>query len=226
MVMTLPMNLLYLRQRTRRFFWWLDHFLVDGIRAIRILAPVAVATLTSACVVSDFRGDGKLVDHGPFAAKDRYVLDLGPVDLSRTGKYTYTMSNLPAVDFVIGLEIVEAEANQFTGNRPAHSGSIRLLLETSNHEIVISEDGPLKSWKRSFVKGNFESFLYRAGEEHWISNNDGTTSPVPDGVRKDGGWGTYFSPRPDTTYRLTLEVLEAQAQPRPARLLVTGGGWK
>jgi len=104
--------------------------------------------------------------------------------------------------------------------------SIRLLLETSNHEIVISEDGPLKSWKRSFTKGRFESFLYRAGKEHWITNKDGTTSPVADGVRTDEGWGSFFLPRPEITYQLTLEVLEAQAQPRPARLLLKGGGWK
>ena len=224
--MMFPMNLQYLRRRTRRFFSRLDHFLVDGLRAIRILALVAVATLASACVVSGFRGDGKLVDHGPFAAKDRYVLDLGPVDLGRTGKYTYTMTNLPATDFVVGLEIVEVEANRSTQNRPPHPGRIRLLLETSNHEIVISEDGPLKSWIWSFATGNFESFLYRAGEEHWISNKDGTTSPVPDGVRTDGGWGTYFSPRRNIKYQLTLEVLETRAQPRPTRLLVKGGGWK
>jgi len=217
----------YLRREIR--FWFLSrprHFVIDRSRFVRILALIVAATLSSACVVSNFRGDGKLVDYGPFAARHRYVLDLGPVDLGRTGKYTYTMSNLPSVDFVIGLEIVEAQANQFTGNQPAHSGSIRLLLETSNHEIVISEDGPLESWIWSFAKGNFESFLYRTGKEHWITNKDGTTSPVPDGTRTDEGWGTYFLPRPDITYRLTLEVLEAQALPRPTRLLVTGGGWK
>jgi hypothetical protein len=135
------------------------------------------------------------------------------------------MTNLPATDFIVGLEIVELEANR-SGNRPLHTGRIRLLLETSNHEIVISEDSALKSWVWSFTLGDFKSFLYRTGEEHWITNKDGTTSPVADGVRTDEGWGTYFSPRPDITYRLTLEVLEAQALPRPTRLLVQGGGWK
>jgi len=223
--MTLPMKLQYLRHRTRRLFPQLG-FLADGIRATRILALVALATLTSACVVSAFRGDGKLIDHGPFAARHRYVLDLGPVDLSRTGKYTYTMSNLPATEFVVGVEIVEAEVYQSMENQPAHSGSIRLLLETSNHAIVMSEDGSLKSWERSFTKGNFETFLYRSGEIRWISNKDGTTSPVREGVRTDEGWGSSFLPRPEITYQLTLEVLEAQAQPRPTRLLFKGGGWK
>jgi len=191
-----------------------------------ILAAVASVVVNSGCAGWAYQGDGKLRDSGPLASRHRYVLDLGPIDLGRTGKYTYTMSNMPAVDFAIGLEIVEVEPNRFTGNQPVHSGSIRLLLETSNHEIVISEDGPLKSWRRSFVRDNFESFLYRKGEEHWITNKDGTTSPVADGVRTDEGWGSFFLPRSNITYRLTLEVLEAQALPRPTRLLVQGGGWK
>lgn len=187
---------------------------------------LVVVTTLAACATSEFQGDGKLVDHGPFAAKDRYVLDLGPVDMGRPGKYTYTMARLPETDFVVGLEIVETEPNQFTPNPPAHSGRIRVLLETSAREVVIREDSSLKSWKRSFTKGRFESFLYRVGEEHWITNKDGTTSPVADGVRTDEGWGTFFRPRPDMSYQLTLEVVETQDQPRPTRLLLKGGGWK
>ncbi len=195
-------------------------------RVMLFLAIVASVAVSSGCAGWAYQGDGKLQDSGPLASHDRYVLDLGPIDLGRTGQYTYTMSNLPAVDFIVGLEIVEVEPNRFTANQPVHSGSIRLLLETSNHEIVISEDGPLKSWRRSFVRDELESFLYRKGKEHWITNKDGTTSPVSDGVRTDEGWGTYFVPRPDITYRLTLEVLEAQGLPRPTRLLLKGGGWK
>ncbi len=197
------------------------HVVID-----RTLTLVACAILFSACATSNFQGDGKLVDHGLFAAKDRYVLDLGPVDLARTGKYAYTMSNLPEVTFVIGLEIVEAEANRSTGNRPPHAGRVRLLLETSDHEIVVDEDNALRSWVWSFGVGDFESFLYRRGDAYSVSEKDGTSHGVHVGVRKDEGWGTFFLPRPDIKYQLTLEVLEAQAQPRPTRLLLKGGGWK
>jgi len=219
------MKLEYVRMGTRLRSWW-HHFFIERIRASRILTPIVVATLFSACVTSDYQGDGKLVNHGPFAAKDRYVLDLGPVDLARTGKYIYTMGNLPGDRFAIGLEIVEAEPNRSTGNRPPHSGRIRLLLETSNHEIVVSEDSDLKSWIWSFGRGDLKSFLYRTGEEYWVSSKDGTSHTVHVGVRTDEGWGTFFSPRPDIKYQLTLEVLEAHAQPRPTRLLLKGGGWK
>ncbi len=191
-----------------------------------ILATVASVVVGSGCVGWTYQGDGKLRDSGPLASHDRYVLDLGPVDLGRTGKHTYTMTNLPADRFAIGLEIIEAEPNRATSNRPPHSGRIRLLLETSNYEIVVSEDSDLKSWIWSSRRDDLESFLYITGKEHWIANKDGTTSPVPDGVRTDEGWGSFFLPRPDSTYRLTLEVLEAQALPRPTRLLLKGGGWK
>jgi hypothetical protein len=195
-------------------------------KVMLIFATVASVAVSTGCAGWAYQGDGKLRDSGPLASHDRYVLDLGPIDLDRTGEYTYTMSNLPADHFTIGLEIVEAAPNSSIGNRPPHPGRIRLLLETSNHEIVVSEDSALNSWIWSYMERDLKSFLYRAGEEHWITNKDGTTSPVPDGVRTDGGWGTYFSPRPDITYRLTLEVLEAQPQPQPTRLLVKGGGWK
>lgn len=209
-----------------RFCSQLDRFLGGGNRASRLLLLAAMVVVSPSCAVGDFRGDGKFVDHGPFAAKDRYVLDLGPVDLGRTGKYAYRMGNLPTVDFAIGLEIVEAEPNQIAGKRPSHTANVRLVLETSNKETVVSEDGSLKSWKWTFSQGSVKSFLYRAGEEHWVSNKDGTTSPVPDGVKIDEGWGTFFRPRREMTYQLTLEVLEAQAEPRPTRLLLKGGGWK
>ena len=195
-------------------------------KVMLILATVAAVVVSSGCAGWAYQGDGKLRDSGPLASHDRYVLDLGPIDLGRTEKYTYAMTNLPADSFAIGLEIVEVEANRSTQNPPPHTGRVRLLLETPNHEIVVSEDAPLRYWIWSFVLGDFKSFLYRAGKEHWITNKDGTTSPVADGVRTDEGWGSFFLPRPEITYQLTLEVLEAQAQPRPARLLLKGGGWK
>jgi len=211
--------------RMRHFFSRLGHFLINGGRRHRVLASVVVTTFCSACVVGDFQGDGRLVDRGPFAQKDRYVLDLGPVDLSRTGKYTYTMNNLPDTYFVAGLKIIEVEPDR-GGSRPPHLGRLRLLLETSNHDVVISEDSALDSWTWSSVLGSVESFLYRKGKQHWISNKDGTTSPVFDDVRTDEGWGSFFLPRRGVTYHLVLEVLEAQTQPRPTYLLLKGGGWK
>jgi hypothetical protein len=192
----------------------------------KVLLILATVVVCSGCAGWTYQGDGKLRDSGPLASHDRYVLDLGSIDLGQTGKHTYAMTNLPADVFAIGLEIVEVEANRFTQDPLPRTGRVRLVLETPNHEIVVSEDSPLRSWKRSFVRGDFKSFLYRVGEEHWISNKDGTTSPIADGVRIDEGWGSFFLPRPDIKYQLTLEVLEAQAQPRPTRLLLKAGGWK
>src|SRR6266508_2560825 len=99
-------------------------------KVMLFLAIVAAVVVSSGCAGWAYQGDGKLRDSGALASHDRYALNLGAIDLGRTGQYTYTMSNLPAADFVIGLEIVEVEANRFTGNRPVYSGSIRLLLET------------------------------------------------------------------------------------------------
>ena len=127
------------------------------------LATITSSVVTLGCASWTYQGDGRLRDSGPLAARHRYVLDLGSIDLGRTGKYTYTMTNLPAADFAVGLEIVEVEAN-LTMNRPTHSGSVRLLLETSNREIVISEGGPLKSWVWSFTRDSSSHFSIARGK--------------------------------------------------------------
>jgi len=146
----------------RHFFSRLGHFLINGGRRHRVLASVVVTTFCSACVVGDFQGDGRLVDRARSPKKDRYVLDLGPVDLSRTGKYTYTMNNLPDTYFVAGLKIIEVEPDR-GGSRPPHLGRLRLLLETSNHDVVISEDSALDSWTCPLCWGVWSRFSIEKG---------------------------------------------------------------
>jgi hypothetical protein len=56
---------------------------------------VSVMSLSGCYRVSQYSGDGQLTDNGRFAATDRYVLDLGPIDLTRPGMRTFRLSGLP-----------------------------------------------------------------------------------------------------------------------------------
>jgi hypothetical protein len=164
------------------------------------------------CSAGNFQGDGSFVDRGPLAAKDRYIVDLGTVDLTKIGQHKYSIGNLPSVPFATGLEIRESSPNVDPRKRPLHSGRVRLLLESEEGKMVFAEDAPLRDWVWTYDRGESESFLYRAGK--------GT------GPSLDLAAGSLFVPRAGTRYRLTFEVVEPQPSARPARLLLKGGGWQ
>lgn len=170
---------------------------LPGYCAATFLWPLI---LLASCTTIDYQGDGKFVDRGPFEGTDRYVVDLGVVDLGKAGQYKYVVGNLPPVQFFAGLEILENKPN-VPRQRPPHGGRIRLLLETENGQRVFGVDAPLDEWGWSFRNNEPRSFLHQ-------------------------GSGSSFLPRSGAKYRLALEVVEPQPQARPARLLVKGGGWQ
>jgi hypothetical protein len=66
---------------------------------------VLAIALTGCLAGMFYSGDGRLIDHGPTAFDQRYVLDLGSVDLRKTGKVQYHLGKLPNVPFNVGLDI-------------------------------------------------------------------------------------------------------------------------
>lgn len=166
----------------------------------------------ASCSAVNFQGDGAFVDRGPLAAKDRYIVDLGKVDLTKIGQHKYSIGNLPSVPFATGLEIRESSPNVDPRRRPLHVGRVRLLLESEEGQMVFAEDAPLSDWAWTYDRGESESFLYRAGKGA--------------GPALDRAAGSLFVPRSGAKYRLTFEVVEPQPSARPTRLLLKGGGWQ
>ena len=64
-----------------------------------------VVLLAGCYDVSEYTGDGKLVDNGARSATDRYILNLGLIDLRKQQKYTYRISGLPEENFIAGIEL-------------------------------------------------------------------------------------------------------------------------
>lgn len=184
----------------------------------------AVMSLTACYRASSYSGDGRLTDYGWWELEgNRFVLDLGPVDLSVPSRHSYRLSNLPNAEFTAGVEIVEAEPNLIGSARPAHPSVVRLELTTSNNEVAIIEEGPLDIWVWSYGVGGMESYLYRRGEAKEVPLGGGTTTSERLGVKAAKGWGSYFTPEESTTYFLTFEVLDSRSETkRPARLVLYG----
>lgn len=188
-------------------------------------ASIAGTSLLLLACTAEYTGDGTFVDHGAMTARERYVLDLGPVELTQLSQYRYRLVGLPDEEMVVGIEVIEAEPNIDT--RPNHPARVRLKVEARDGPVVLLEEAPMNSWVWSYGLRDPKSFYYRTGEAREIPVRTGVMTYQRIGQRADAGWGTYFTPRKGATYLLTLDVLASDSAPsRPARLKVVGGGWK
>ncbi len=181
--------------------------------------------LLSGC--NDYSGDGIYKDHGLLTAKDRYVIDLGDIDLSSAKKYKFTLSGLPAVEMVVGLQI-EPILNDKKGDsidRREYNSLVRLELRNTLGELSIKEMSQLKEWIWSHSNnGDMKYFIYRKGE---YKNEEGERDPRAN-LLANKGWGTYFLPRKNGKYNLIFEVIEPINISHKAqiKMIVKGGGWK
>ena len=168
-----------------------------------------------------YSGDGQFTDNGFMAYSRRYVIDLGPVDLSKPGAYKYKLAGMPRAEFNVSIRVFEGKRNQWDV-QPEYPVSVRVQMQTVNGESVIFEEGSLNSWVRSFGVLDDVSDLYRRGESREIPLARGGSTYEPLGVKASGGWGTYFKSETNRTYILQLEVLSSENWDRPARVLVEG----
>ena len=183
-----------------------------------LLLSIGATVALSACYrASSYSGDGRLVDNGWQLKGGRYALDLGPIDISRTGKYSYTLKRLPDAEFVIGIEVEEAAPNR--DQRPNHKAQVRLDLKGGGGSIV-AEGGSLDNWTWSYGLGDTKSFLYRRGEGKDVPLPNGGTKGQRVGVKPSGGWGSYFTADESVNYELTFQLLASEMPQRPARLVL------
>lgn len=193
------------------------------IHTIPKLISFGTFLIISSCYqASSYKGDGKLVDNGWRCYSCRYVLDLGPIDLSNGGAYSYTLRNLPHAEFTIGIEIIELEPNRIDSQRPDHQGQVQLELKDANNEVIVFEDIPLDNWTWSYGEGDLKSFLYRSGETKEMPYSDGETRPMAVGKKPSDGWGSYFTAEESKAYSLKLQVLRPIKIKKAARLMLIG----
>jgi hypothetical protein len=152
-----------------------------------------------------YKGDGVFTDKGVLAPHERYVLDLGKIQLNRKGEYSYFMSNLPQEEMTVGLGITDDVS--FTDNlkdklKDKFPITIKIKLTNGEGKTVINEEGALHDWAWVFISGTNYHFVY--------------------------GRGTYFTPRKREPYKLTVAVFPTgnARSAQMANVQVKGGGWK
>jgi hypothetical protein len=166
---------------------------------IRYALPIGFAFLTIGCS-NQYSGDGRLIDNGPQLKGGRYVVDLGPIDISKPGAYSYSLRGMPDGEFVVGFEIVEAKPNR--EQRPTHQAEVRLSLKDSTGRDIVGATGSLDSWVWSYGRDDPKSFLYRRVESEASDR------------------GTYFTATSEVAYQLQLSILSSKMESRPVRLLI------
>jgi hypothetical protein len=182
-----------------------------------------------------YKGDGRFNDNGCTAATDRYVLDLGEINLASNQKYTYKMSNLPSEEMTIGFSIegfknIQNPDTAVYNTRPVNP-LVRIILTNSKGQLVVDEMSNLSRWVWSGRGVNYrESYVYLRGEEVKRSLSKGSDVVTYDRikVKSDGGWGTYFIPTSWTAYHLTIEIIEPGKNAKDYKAIVRllGDGWK
>jgi hypothetical protein len=204
----------------------MDTTLSNRTRA-RTFAFAAVVALLG-CSAGHYTGDGRLSDKGWAAAHDRYVLDLGEIDLNARSRIVKKLAGLPpGVTFAIGLSVGETAPNSTAPMTPKLSAVVRLTVISGDGTLIIAEEAPLNEWVTSQAVGSSEAFLYRRGRSVDVPLPDGAATHSPVDVRPDGGWGSYFTTASGAEYSLTLEVMSGEAPPVPqTRLVAKGGSWK
>ena len=172
------------------------------MRKVFLVVAVSLVSALAGCdTVAQYSGDGRLIDNGPGAATDRYVLDLGSVSLKAPASSVFKLKNLPKTDFVVGIEFRSPSSK-------IEQGSINPVVAISLMEdgkTIVSKEARLNDWTWSIHSPGNYAFVY------------GREQPA-----------THFTPLPGKNYELTLRVKEADrgSANYTAALVAKSGGWK
>lgn len=167
------------------------------------LSFVAVTLLMSiGCEAVNYTGDGRFVDNGKGAAIDRYVVDLGAVNLKTMASTSFKMKNLPKEGFVVGIELKPLADQRLD---PKAFTAVVTISILENGKEIFAREGKLAEWTWSEDRLSKQAFVY------------GRQSPR-----------TYFEASTSRSYELRFAVKQPDQSNLgyDARLLVKGGGWK
>jgi hypothetical protein len=146
-------------------------------------------------------GDGRFVDNGLTAVNERYVVELGTVDLTQQTTKTFAFKGLPAVSFVAGIQVPRSPDD----SKSSPESDADIVLQIANQATgskLVRSTGPLRDWVWSGIAE--PSFVYDREKP-----------------------GSYFVPRPDSTYTVTVAVRSpAPNATHEATVLLKSGGWK
>jgi|GEM_PF-6305437 len=174
-------------------------------------------------------GDAMVKDAGPRQAVNRYTVFLADLQKTETTDLSLQLTSLPEVKLSLGFDIHMDSSETLIWDIKPVSALVHLRVENEKGELVIEQRAPLNQWVWS-GKTNLKakSFVYAQGKTIEIPAEADTFRVEPVDVKADGGWGTYFTPRQEGHYTVSLKIqgLNANSELDEFRLVAYGGGWK
>jgi hypothetical protein len=165
----------------------------------------------------NYTGDGKFTDKGRDASRDRFLLDLGQVELNQKSKSSYTIKGLPETSFTIALQVDLPVSNNF----PLESPTLYPPLQFTN-ETVLSLEMEDVDGKKLF---NYNGPLSKLNRN--VRRTEKGYKPIYYLERQAAAPGTSFTPKNKMTYRLNISVIQAyQSAPKISVIAVGHSGWK
>lgn len=173
-----------------------------NVKAASAVATLLLALLAGCDSVAQYKGDGKLIDNGPTAAKDRYVLDLGDASLRGATSKSFKIRDLPKENYVIGIDLRVPGGSKV--DQKAISPLVSITLKEDGKQLLAKE-GRLSEWTWSVLSPGDRAFVY-----------------------DDGRPGTYFDSVAGKNYELIFVVKEPDRGNvnYTASLVAKSGGWK
>lgn len=174
-------------------------------------------------------GDGVATDAGPRYATDRYTVDLADLRKADITALKLQVTSLPEVELTLGFDVQATVPSEAIFDAKPIRALTHLQVVNENGQVVIDYRAPLNQWVWSgAINQRSKSFVYARGEEREIPVGADTVRLERAHVRADEGWGTYFVPRDEGRYTISLNI-----EPRDPgirfdnfRLVAYGGGWK
>lgn len=174
-------------------------------------------------------GDGMASDAGPWYAMNRYVVELANLRQPELTSLKLQLTSLPEVELTLGFDIHASSSRETILDTKPISALAHLLVVNERSEVVIDQRAPLDRWVWSgAVSRKSETFVYARGDWREIPIGPGTVRQERANIKADEGWGTYFTPRHDGRYTVTLSIQgrDPRVKLDDFRFVAYGGGWK
>ena len=170
-----------------------------------LAAACAAALCLWGCKMDQYSGDGTFKDNGSSSATDRYVVDLGEVNIGVTAKNTFRLTGLPSSNYVVGFRVAPDATGTSDSQDTRPNPIISIKLGEIKAERIVKATLPLRQWTWSEPSIGRGAFVYLAGPT-----------------------GSYFSAGRGRGYLLEIEVVhpDQSTGSRRVTLVVKSGGWK
>ena len=170
------------------------------------MLPPLIATIALLASCSQdiaYKGPGRFINKGWWDPHHRYVVQLGALDLTKTGSTTFHFTGLPQAHYVIGLQIpLPADKGGAPDSTLVADVALQLMRVGQGQVLIIT--GPLRSLNWSPEPTSASSFVYR----HDL-------------------YESYFDANPDESYELRVDVNTSDPSiPPGSEVVLQSGGWK